>query len=194
MFAGFGEQCGGVEMRRVSTGSTPRARIATPVQLFCPARPRRTDTRWQAYSPRICPSRRRAILVERGAGTMDRGRPFGIPAMPFVAHALDADRPAHRLRQQCRIDPSIAGVVAPIGAGARDPDPVDLVLRAGPARGRPRRARSAASANRSIRSSRRPAHRRRRRPAPCWRATGTAIRSPLRRSARQWQKRGRSRP
>ena len=32
--------------RRVSTGSTPRARIATPVQLFCPARPRRTDTRW----------------------------------------------------------------------------------------------------------------------------------------------------
>ena len=49
--------------------------------------------------------------------------------MPLVAHALDAHRPAHRLRQQCRIDPGIAGVVAPIGAGARDPDPVHLVLR-----------------------------------------------------------------
>src|SRR5438105_14999045 len=28
----------------------------------------------------------RAIRVERGAGTMNRGRPFGIPAMPLVAH------------------------------------------------------------------------------------------------------------
>src|ERR1700730_15334964 len=60
---------------------------------------------------------------------MDRGWPFGIPAMPLVAHALDAHRPAHRLRKQCRIDPGIAGVVAPIGAWARNPDPVHLVLR-----------------------------------------------------------------
>src|SRR5271166_4036483 len=38
-------------------------------------------------------------------------------------------RPARRLRQQRRIDPGIAGVVASVGAGARDPDPVHLVLR-----------------------------------------------------------------
>ncbi len=49
--------------------------------------------------------------------------------MPLVAHALDAHRPAHRLRQQGRVDPGVAGVVAPVGAGARDPDPVHLVLR-----------------------------------------------------------------
>ena len=46
-------------LRRVSTGSAPRARIATPFQLFCPARPRRTDTRWAGpLFARICPSRR----------------------------------------------------------------------------------------------------------------------------------------
>src|SRR5271166_4278604 len=38
-------------------------------------------------------------------------------------------RPARRLRQQRRIDPGIAGVVASVGAGARYPDPVHLVLR-----------------------------------------------------------------
>jgi hypothetical protein len=46
-------------LRRVSTGSAPRARIATPFQLFCPARPRLTDTRWAGpLFARICPSRR----------------------------------------------------------------------------------------------------------------------------------------
>jgi hypothetical protein len=46
-------------LRRVSTGSAPRARIATPFQLFCPARRRRTDTRWAGpLFARICPSRR----------------------------------------------------------------------------------------------------------------------------------------
>ena len=46
-------------LRRVSTGSAPRARTATPFQLFCPARPRRTDTRWAGpLFARICPSRR----------------------------------------------------------------------------------------------------------------------------------------
>ena len=33
-------------LRRVSTGSAPRARIATPFRLFCSLSPRRTDTRW----------------------------------------------------------------------------------------------------------------------------------------------------
>jgi hypothetical protein len=60
---------------------------------------------------------------------MDRGRPLGVPALTLMAHALDAHRPAHRLRQQRRIDPGIADIVAPIGAGARDPDPVHLVGR-----------------------------------------------------------------
>jgi len=55
----------------------------------------------------------RAILVEGGAGTVDRGRAFEVPAMPLIAHALDAHRPAHRLRQQRRIDPGIAASLRP---------------------------------------------------------------------------------
>ena len=45
--------------------------------------------------------------------------------MPLVPHSLDAHRPADRLRQQRRIDP---GVVAAVGARARDPDPVHRAL------------------------------------------------------------------
>ena len=60
---------------------------------------------------------------------VDRGRPLGVPAMPLVAHALDAHRAAHRLRQQCRVDPGVAGVVAAVEARAGDPDTVHLVLR-----------------------------------------------------------------
>jgi hypothetical protein len=39
------------------------------------------------------------------------------------------------------IDPGIAGVVAPIGAGTGDPDPVDLVLRQAQRAGDPSRAK-----------------------------------------------------
>src|SRR6516162_8393268 len=49
--------------------------------------------------------------------------------MALIAHALDAHRPAHRLRQQGRVDPGVAGIIAPVGARAQDPDPVHLVLR-----------------------------------------------------------------
>jgi len=38
------------------------------------------------------------ILVECGAGMVDRGRALGVPAMPLMAHALDANRAAHRVR------------------------------------------------------------------------------------------------
>src|SRR6266436_4413603 len=44
------------------------------------------------------------ILVEGGAGAVDRGRALGFPAMPLIAHALNPHRPAHRLRQECRVD------------------------------------------------------------------------------------------
>jgi hypothetical protein len=34
------------------------------------------------------------ILVEGGAGTMDRSWALGVPGVSFIAHSLDADRPA----------------------------------------------------------------------------------------------------
>src|SRR5207253_6877765 len=71
----------------------------------------------------------RTILVEGGAGAVDRGRALGVPAVALPAHALNPHRPAHRLRQQGRVDPGVAGVVATVGARARDPDAVHLVLR-----------------------------------------------------------------
>jgi hypothetical protein len=52
--------------------------------------------------------------------------------MPFIAHALNPHRPTDGLRQQGRVDPGVAGVagvVAPVGARARNPDPMHLVLR-----------------------------------------------------------------
>jgi hypothetical protein len=53
----------------------------------------------------------RAVLVECCAHTVDLGRALGVPGVPLIAPALNAHRPADRLRQQCRIDPGVAGVL-----------------------------------------------------------------------------------
>jgi hypothetical protein len=110
------------------------------------------------------------IPVEGRAGAVDRGRALGVPAVPLVPHALDTNRMADRLRQQCRVDPGVAGVVAPVGARARDPDPVHLVRRQSQRAGDP-----VAREMRLLRAGPQGGavgpRRRRRRPGPCWHAT-----------------------
>lgn len=60
---------------------------------------------------------------------MDRGWPFRVPAVSFVPHPLNTDRPSDRFGEHRGIDCRIAGIASAVGAGPWNPDATDLFAR-----------------------------------------------------------------
>ena len=67
--------------------------------------------------------------IDRRARAMDRSRRFRIPPGRLIAHVLQPNRPADGFSQQRGVHRRIAGIVATVGARARNPDGAHFLRR-----------------------------------------------------------------